>query len=1323
MTSGSQPEPRGSRTRRNPVESNSSVDETIGHHNSRPTSDHHSLKPSDQPSRRYPVHRSQPRHQQQQQQQPPQPPHHQQPPQPQQQHHQQEPTPDQSPHPSSSNPSKNPKPHHHHRRAKFGSKLTDQTQAPSSNLPSSILNVPSSIDPNPLSLSERLILELSNSTYDCSICISPIQPHQSIYHCPNCFAVFHLKCSTQWASRSVSDSSNRAIILRDRDRIQPSPDTLRGQWRCPGCQFNHLGPQSIPRQPSCWCGKLKDSNRIHHRNTRSNPKIPHGCGQRCAKVSADGCLHGCMEECHPGSCPPCPAVIKTNCHCGQHQLSIRCSQLHPNRNNLQPIDPQLLSCGQVCNRTSKCSLHPCQSICHPADCQACRVIRTKSCYCQRIVSNHQTCSDPIDHHLIPRPAHSPSKQDLITCVSKHGSRWLAEFSCQQPCPWKYDCDVHACQSTCHPHPTSTPLICPFSPQVLQTCPCGSTPVKSRQSCSDPIPTCDNPCGKIIQGCGHVCTKTCHLGECGPCRAQVTTICRCGKDKIVRPCIEIERLKEEAVIENELKDATERKEVDLARNEAIEYRCERVCRVLRRCGKHTCHRRCCPLSFLENLLTTGKKSKKFKQPSASHPSAQQLHEDQDPLGLHICELKCNKKLSCGLHHCQLLDHKGPCPTCLQASFDDLICHCGATVIEPPVACGTKINCRSPCQRADPSCGHPKPPHTCHEEPDCPPCPYLTEKACQCYRQNLVKNVRCSQPKASCGQTCDSLLPCGAHRCSRKCHPLGQCEERCDRDCAKPRKHCGHHCQQKCHAPSACPTNMACEVLIDLKCRCGHVTQKMQCGSCDESPGGNLDRVLTCNDDCIILQRNSTMAKALQIDRSPSSKNHVDRSFTEWDDRLIHFFDSHTLFAKAIEKQLAEFLSPDSTSRPHPSPTSKNTLIISTFSKLKQAFLIDLVPSYQIKPQALGEEPRFNVKLVKDSNSRLPIPLLSETSTNRNKNPSHQIKLLNTQDQSSTCGGSLNAVLPNSRQALGAIHRIPSKLDDRPATSHLVYSIVFQGVFGHDHQSLAALIQSILSRNNPKKDISRFVLNWIGDEDVMFRLSDRSSGEPELDRLKSIVGRLIAYFDRDDDDRQDLRFYQDVSFALVDLSTHSNDELAHKDSQQKLKIVETMEIDLNSLGGDGGGGNGSEAADPGLDGWRSSSSKPFAKTFIDFNRHSSGQSLASSTNRFSSLATTSLIGSNNVNNLYPGSSSSTPWNLSGSKNAPLQAFGEVISGGFNRPPIAVLAPSTSSTRRSTPRLETHRSDRGFPPSDRHGRRQRLGDRRQEEEVVDDWEQEEI
>ncbi len=135
---------------------------------------------------------------------------------------------------------------------------------------------------------------------------------------------------------------------------------------------------------------------------------------------------------------------------------------------------------------------------------------------------------------------------------------------------------------------------------------------------------------------------------------------------------------------------------------------------------------------------------------------------------------------------------------------MICHCGRTVLEPPIPCGTRIACTYPCARPPPPCGHPKTQHACHEDPTpCVPCIFLASKQCACGKK-MVDNVRCSQEKVSCGTKCGKyvlalasaycpllklrhvfrLLACGYHHCERSCH--GDACGKCNALCGKSRK---------------------------------------------------------------------------------------------------------------------------------------------------------------------------------------------------------------------------------------------------------------------------------------------------------------------------------------------------------------------------------------------------------------------------------------------------------------------------------------------------------------------------------------------------------
>ena len=175
-------------------------------------------------------------------------------------------------------------------------------------------------------------------------------------------------------------------------------------------------------------------------------------------------------------------------------------------------------------------------------------------------------------------------------------------------------------------------------------------------------------------------------------------------------------------------------------------CERLCDRRKNCGRHRCTEVCCA-------------ARRLKEDSPAYQAA------------HMCMLICNKELRCGAHRCDMLCHSGHCPPCLNASFDELHCRCGKTVMLPPIPCGTpRPPCPHPCTRAH-DCMHPVK-HTCHDGELCPPCTELGERVCMGGHE--VRNaVPCHVKDISCGKQCGKTLPCGTHACPAVCHK-GSCE---------------------------------------------------------------------------------------------------------------------------------------------------------------------------------------------------------------------------------------------------------------------------------------------------------------------------------------------------------------------------------------------------------------------------------------------------------------------------------------------------------------------------------------------------------------------
>lgn len=533
-------------------------------------------------------------------------------------------------------------------------------------------------------------------------------------------------------------------------------------WRCPACQNVST---EVPKVYECFCKKQV----LDIGWNRSD--IPHSCGEVCSKELKRGdspCGHRCTLLCHPGPCPVCEIVITRYCGCKRTNCQMQCGST------------KVMTCSAVCGKLLNCQQHQCEATCHEGTCQPCSQLVEQKCFCG---ANTKSIICSADVEL--------------------------NYSCEGTCSKQLECGNHECSNICHPGPCD---LCYLMPQFITTCCCGKTHLSANQkrnSCTDPIPTCTQVCGKTLH-CGeleekHKCKAQCHEGDCPVCKLSSVVLCNCRQRKRQIQCSE---LKPGAVV-----------------------KCNIKCSTMRSCGKHKCNQVCC------------------------------ISQD------HICPLTCNKKLRCGTHKCELLCHKGPCPPCMNVSFEELTCRCGGEVIFPPVPCGTKPPlCGRVCSRSHP-CSHP-PAHTCHDEPECPPCVVFTEKWCFGKHQ-VRKNIFCYVNSYSCGQACGKVLKCQRHYCILPCHE-GDClkaNEKCKQVCTRPRPACGHPCNEKCH-PGACPGS-TCTMKIQVACSCGERSETQACiedksllEQFNKTSKGEY-KILECNETCAQIDRNRRLALGLQI----------------------------------------------------------------------------------------------------------------------------------------------------------------------------------------------------------------------------------------------------------------------------------------------------------------------------------------------------------------------------------------------------------------------------------------------------------------------------
>ncbi|KAJ8684013.1 hypothetical protein QAD02_019805 [Eretmocerus hayati] len=644
-----------------------------------------------------------------------------------------------------------------------------------------------------------------------------------------------------------------------------------GGWRCPACQ--NVSPE-MPEDYFCFCGKT----RMPEWNRRD---IAHSCGEICGRSRPDPtCVHKCTLLCHPGSCGPCSAMITKSCGCGRMSQTQKCST------------GPLLQCDELCGRALNCGIHTCESKCHHGSCEPCDKLIKQECYCGQN-SREETCT----LNLSPL------------------------YSCENVCNKILDCGNHHCKDICHPDECKS---CVLKPESVTQCCCGQTPLtEKRESCLDPIPTCDKVCCKKLK-CGqpsnpHICQSNCHEGECPECDLVTKVRCRCGHMDKEIPCKEL-------------------------KSKADDARCEKKCTKKRSCGKHKCNQMCC--IDIE----------------------------------HICLLPCSKTLSCGQHRCEQTCHRGRCQPCWRSSFDELYCECGAEVIYPPVACGTRRPaCSKPCTREHP-CGH-EVLHNCHSDATCPPCSVLTQKWCY-GKHELRKAVPCYVNDVSCGLPCAKPISCGRHKCVQNCH-VGPCEkpgQQCVQPCTVPRDLCGHPCAAPCHE-GKCP-DTPCKVMVKVTCQCGNRTMSRVCAEnardyqriasgilaskmAEMQLGHSIDleevfgqgakkqnqlKTLECNEDCRMVERNRRLTLGLQI-ANPDLSGKLMPRYSEF---MKQWGKKDPAFCQMVHDRLTELVQLAKTSK-----QKSRSYSFECMTRDKRQFVHESCEHFGCESQAYDQEPKRNV----------------------------------------------------------------------------------------------------------------------------------------------------------------------------------------------------------------------------------------------------------------------------------------------------------------------------------------------------------------------------
>lgn len=654
------------------------------------------------------------------------------------------------------------------------------------------------------------------------------------------------------------------------------------------CPGCNLPKDVLPSNYTCWCAKEADPRPI-------SGIPPHSCGQTCGKmrILPKQCPHPCELPCHAGPCPPCTHIGPSQtCFCGKKTMSRRCVDTNYDSG---------WSCEEICGDMMPCGEHTCQKPCHEGLCGGCEVHMDCRCYCGKVEQTIVCCE---------RGGEEPSETDAET--------WIGMFDCGGECQRQFDCGTHQCEKRCHPQELTTPH-CPRSPDVVLSCPCGKTSlaeiaVKARDSCEDPIPNCEKRCMRRLP-CGHSCQQVCHSDQCMPCLMTVDIACRCGRTHSATVCHQ---------------GSEERPQ------------CMRTCKATLNCGRHECGERCCPG---EKKAAERQATKRKLRPLGVARSIGEGFEAE-----HICTRSCGRMLKCGNHTCPELCHKGPCGSCREALFDEISCHCGKTILQPPLPCGTgPPPCRFECERPK-QCGHLRVPHECHGDGEnCPRCPFLAQKPCLCGKKTL-KNQPCWLTEVRCGEVCGKNLKCGSHSCRKLCHRLGECEDvgmACQQACAKAKKACGHACDVQCHAPSSCREDKPCQSKMFITCECQHLKQEVRCIASKTSEG-NSKKTLPCDDECARLQRNQKLAQALNIDPGAHKDDHI-----PYANDTLKMFRESVKWAQVQEREFRVFAADDTEKRLRFKPMPPH----------QRAFIHALAEDFGFDTESMDPEPHRHVAVFK------------------------------------------------------------------------------------------------------------------------------------------------------------------------------------------------------------------------------------------------------------------------------------------------------------------------------------------------------------------------
>ncbi|KZZ96410.1 Single-stranded nucleic acid binding R3H [Ascosphaera apis ARSEF 7405] len=181
-------------------------------------------------------------------------------------------------------------------------------------------------------------------------------------------------------------------------------------------------------------------------------------------------------------------------------------------------------------------------------------------------------------------------------------------------------------------------------------------------------------------------------------------------------------------------------------------------------------------------------------------------------------------------------------------------------------------------------------------------------------------------------------------------------------------------EKCHAPYPCPEN-PCETRMELTCQCGRIKEQKRCGMSLEKARAGASFIqprIACDEECARLERNRTLASALNVKIDPTTTTAANSAATastvpysdETLDKYLALSSSATLSTLQTYEQKLHDLAHSQTKR-----STRFTPARSTF----RAFVHSLAADWGFSSESFDPEPHRYVEVYKSLKWLPPAPL--------------------------------------------------------------------------------------------------------------------------------------------------------------------------------------------------------------------------------------------------------------------------------------------------------------------------------------------------------------